>query len=231
MTARDEFSPDVPADHAGGVAWDDVALTVSPTAGPFVVTSQATSATESGPMAVTWNVAGTNAASMAPNVKISLSTDGGLTYPTVLVASTPNDGAQSVILPNVSTSTARIKIEAVGNYFFDVNDANFSIKAANSTTTKAKAKPKRVVQGRGFKVKATVTSAGGAPAGVVRVFKGSKLLGSATLKSGKVTIKISKKKAKKLKLGKNKLTAKYVGTTGFSPSQVDFKVRLVRKRH
>jgi hypothetical protein len=231
LTARDEFSPDVAPDHAGGVAWDDVALTVNPAAGPFLVTSQATSALQSGPMAVTWNVAGTNAASMAPNVRISLSTDGGLTYPTVLAASTPNDGSQTVQLPNVVTSTARIKIEAVGNYFFDVNDANFSIKAANSTTTKAKAKPKRVVQGRGFKVKATVASSGGVPAGVVQVFKGHKLLGSGTLKGGKVTIKVSKKKAKKLKLGKNALTAKYLGTTGFSPSQADFKVRLVRKRN
>ena len=31
------------------------------------------------------------------------------------------------MLPNVTTSTARIKVEAVDNYFFDVNDANFSI--------------------------------------------------------------------------------------------------------
>ena len=35
-----------------------------------------------------------------------------------------------MLLPNVTTSTARIKVEAVGNYFFDVNDANFSIVAA-----------------------------------------------------------------------------------------------------
>ena len=67
---------------------------------------------------------------MAQNVKISLSTDGGLTYPTVLAASTPNDGSETVQLPNITTTTARIKVEAVGNYFFDVNDANFSITSA-----------------------------------------------------------------------------------------------------
>ena len=42
LTARDEFTPDVAADHAGGVSSDDVALTVSPSAGPFLVTSRAT---------------------------------------------------------------------------------------------------------------------------------------------------------------------------------------------
>lgn len=77
---------------------------------------------------ITWNVAGTNAAPInTTNVKISLSTDGGQTYPTVLTASTPNDGSEVLSLPNITTTTARIKIEAVGNIFFDISDANFSI--------------------------------------------------------------------------------------------------------
>ena len=98
-------------------------------AGPFLVTSRATAGSPaSGAENVTWNVAGTSGAALAPNVKISLSTDGGLTYPTVLAATTPNDGSQVVTLPNINTTTARIKVEAVGNYFFDINDANFTIK-------------------------------------------------------------------------------------------------------
>ena len=56
-----------------------------------------------------------------------MSTDGGLTFPNVLAASTPNDGSQSVTIPNVATTTGRIKIEAVDNYFFDVNDAAITI--------------------------------------------------------------------------------------------------------
>ena len=76
---------------------------------------------------VTWQVAGTDRAALAPYVRISLSTDGGLTFPTVLAASTPNDGSHTVTLPAVATTTARIKVEAVGNYFFDVNDADFAI--------------------------------------------------------------------------------------------------------
>jgi hypothetical protein len=77
---------------------------------------------------VTWNVANTAAAPVgAANVKISLSTDGGQTFPHVLTASTPNNGSKLVTLPAVSTTAARIKVEAVGNVFFDVSNANFTI--------------------------------------------------------------------------------------------------------
>jgi hypothetical protein len=64
------------------------------------------------------------------NVKISLSTDSGLTFPTVLAASVPNSGSAVVSLPAVPTTTARIKVEAVDNIFFDVSNADFAIKIA-----------------------------------------------------------------------------------------------------
>ena len=233
LTARDEFTPDAGADDPGGVSWDNLALTVDPAAGPFLVTSRATAGSPaSGAENVTWNVAGTAGAALAPNVKISLSTDGGLTYPTVLSATTPNDGSQVVTLPNLNTTTARIKVEAVGNYFFDINDANFTIKpAAPPSAIKAKAEPKKITEGHKFKVKATVTTASGVPTGTVQVYKGSKLLGTGTLKSnGKVTIKISAKKAKKLKVGKNTLTAKYLGSATVAASQADFKIKVVKKK-
>jgi hypothetical protein len=78
---------------------------------------------------ITWNNAGTNAAPFnVANVKISLSTDGGLTYPTVITNSTANDGSEALTIPAVpATTTARIKIEAVGSIFFDISNANFSI--------------------------------------------------------------------------------------------------------
>jgi hypothetical protein len=138
LTARDEFAADGAADHPGGVSWADTAITVDNTAGPLLVTSRSSAgapATGGGSELVTWNVAGTAVASLAPNVKISLSTDGGLTYPTVLSASTSNDGSESVTLPNLSTTTARIKVEAVGNYFFAINDANFAITGTNVAPT------------------------------------------------------------------------------------------------
>jgi hypothetical protein len=225
LTARDTHGP-----TGGGVSWSDMALTVDQNAGPFLVTSRAGGGVASGLEPVTWSVAGTNTAAMAPRVRISLSTDGGQTFPTVLAASTPNDGSQSVMIPNVSATAARIKVEAIGNYFFDINDANFSIQPAKASAIKASAKPKRVTKGHGFKVKAKVTTAGGVPAGVVQVRLRSKLLGSGKLRSGKVTIEISKRKAKKLKLGKNKLTANYVGSFGVAASQDRFVVKVVRKR-
>lgn len=80
---------------------------------------------------ITWNVVGTDQAPInVANVKISLSTDGGLTYPTVITNSTPNDGSEVLTLPAVVSTTAKIKIEAIGNIFFDISNANFTIDAA-----------------------------------------------------------------------------------------------------
>ena len=94
----------------------------------------------------------------------------------------------------------------------------------------AKAEPKKITEGHKFKVKATVTTASGVPTGTVQVYKGTKLLGTGTLKSnGKVTIKISEKKAKKLKVGKNTLTAKYLGSATVAPSQDDFVIKVKKK--
>lgn len=80
---------------------------------------------------ITWNVAATNAAPFnVANVKISLSVDGGLTFPTVISASTPNDGTEDLNIPNMPSTTARIKVEAINNIFFDISNLNFTITAA-----------------------------------------------------------------------------------------------------
>ena len=119
-------------DQRGGIADAGMTVTTAASTGPFVVTAQ------NDPMAwgagttqnVTWDVAGTDAAPIsAANVRISLSTDGGLSFPTVLLASTPNNGTAPITVPNTATTQARIKVEAVGNIFFDINNANFQITA------------------------------------------------------------------------------------------------------
>ena len=118
-------------DRRGGIADAGMTVTTAANTGPFQVTVQNTAPLAweaASTQTITWDVAGTAAAPIgAANVKISLSTDGGLTFPTTLLASTPNDGTEPVTLPNTPTTQARIKVEAVGNIFFDVNNANFTI--------------------------------------------------------------------------------------------------------
>jgi hypothetical protein len=115
----------------GGVATDDMKLTVVSTGSAFSVTTGNSAVTWTGnsTQAIAWNVADTTSNGInVANVKISLSTDGGQTFPTVLAASTPNDGSESLTIPNVSTSQARIRIEAIGNIFFDLSNANVTIQ-------------------------------------------------------------------------------------------------------
>ncbi|KUJ56561.1 reprolysin-like metallopeptidase [Chryseobacterium aquaticum] len=120
----------------GQTGRDDVKLTVVNTAGPFIVTSQNTAGVvwnEGQAQTITWDVANTTAAPVStPNVTILLSKDGGLTFPTVLVASTPNDGSHSYTVPGGlgNTTNARIMVKAIDNVFLNVNSQNFTINSS-----------------------------------------------------------------------------------------------------
>ena len=110
--------------------------------GPFVVTAPNGGEIFTGgtTQTITWNVAGTSAAPInVTDVKISLSTDGGLTYPTVLMANTPNDGSEAITIPCSPAATAKIKIEAVGNIFFDISNADFTIQSGFAFSSPAPA--------------------------------------------------------------------------------------------
>ncbi|HMJ07281.1 MAG TPA: zinc-dependent metalloprotease family protein [Chthoniobacterales bacterium] len=116
--------------NGGAINTADNIVTVVENGAGFAVTAPAGGTFANGSsVATTWNVTGTNTLPVnTANVKISLSTDGGYTYPYVLAASTPNDGAETVALPaGVTSSTARVKVEAVGNIFFSISAANFAI--------------------------------------------------------------------------------------------------------
>ncbi len=128
LTARDNRT------GGGGVGKSsNLVFTVTNTAGPFIVTSPNT--TVNWPalsnQTITWNVASTNTAPVnCALVNILLSTDGGQTFSITIVSNTANDGSQDVLIPNNQTSTARIKIQAADNIFFDMSNANFVISEA-----------------------------------------------------------------------------------------------------
>lgn len=115
---------------AQGFDQDDMVVTVDGDAGPFEVTAPVNAANLMGATAatVTWNVANTTAAPVScANVSIALSTDGGSNFGTILLASTANDGSESVTLPNVATSQGKIKVQCDGGIFFNVSPGAFNI--------------------------------------------------------------------------------------------------------
>jgi hypothetical protein len=121
----------------GGLGHAETKLTVANMAGPFRVTSQSIPQSIYGTAAthVTWSVNGTDVAPVnVSDVKITLSTDGGQTFPWVLAASTPNDGSADVVMPDLVSEAARIKVEAIGNVFFDVNHSDFKLVAPPAGT-------------------------------------------------------------------------------------------------
>jgi hypothetical protein len=141
LTVRDNhtYSSTTPV-AVGQTAFTDVVVTVTNTAGPFQVTSPNTNVTwnAGGTATVTWDVNSTNAGSVnCTSVNILLSTDGGNTFPTVLAASTPNDGSQVITVPSTPGTTNRIKVEAVGNIFFDISNTNFTIGTPSACGTPA----------------------------------------------------------------------------------------------
>jgi Metallo-peptidase family M12B Reprolysin-like/Secretion system C-terminal sorting domain len=126
----------------GGVAYSPVnaVINVINTTNPFQVTVPNVNSVlwHFGDMEqVTWDVSSTDLTPInCANVNIRLSLDGGFTFPYVLAANTPNDGTEMVLVsgsfPTTNTANARIKVEAVGNIFFDMSNANFAIQQPNS---------------------------------------------------------------------------------------------------
>jgi hypothetical protein len=120
----------------GGVSnsFTPAAITVINTTNPFKVNSPNTG-TElwnyGSTAQVTWDVSSTDLAPInCSNVALLLSVDGGFTFPHVLLASTPNDGSETIVVPSLGSGTfsqARVKVQSVGNIFFDMSNVNFTI--------------------------------------------------------------------------------------------------------
>ena len=136
LTVRDNH-PYIPNTAIGQTQFTDMKVSVINTAGPFKVAQPDTNVSWGGgsTQTVLWTVANTNLPPVnTANVNIRLSTDGGMTFPIMLAANTPNDGMESVIMPNTGTTTARVLIEAVGNIFLDISDTNFIILAPTAAS-------------------------------------------------------------------------------------------------
>ncbi|GMV25701.1 MAG: hypothetical protein AMXMBFR58_17320 [Phycisphaerae bacterium] len=157
LTVRDNQSGE------GGTGFSDRTVTVVNTAGPFSITTanSATTWTGNSTQTVAWNVASTNASPVnCANVNILFSTDNGATFPTVLASNTPNDGSHNITVPNTSTTNGRIKVEAVGNIFFDINNAKITVNATSppADPTNVAATPNPVCEGTTTSLSATVGS-------------------------------------------------------------------------
>jgi len=108
-----------------GVHDDDMQVVVDKDSGPFKILSPATAVTLDvlQSQVIEWAVACTDLAPVnCANVDILLSTDSGASFPTTLLAATPNDGRETVAFPTLNSTTALLKIACTDNIFFDVND-------------------------------------------------------------------------------------------------------------
>ncbi|HNP20253.1 MAG TPA: M12 family metallo-peptidase [Fulvivirga sp.] len=125
LTARDNQN------GGGGVDYDQLSFDVTDQAGPFLVSSFNTDTTlyAQTNVDISWDVANTDQSPVnCQFVNILLSEDGGFTYPHIIKSNTPNDGFETILLPNVVSTSARIMIKAADNVFFDINNANINIE-------------------------------------------------------------------------------------------------------
>ncbi|MGA9638707.1 reprolysin-like metallopeptidase [Flavobacterium sp.] len=109
---------------------DEKVITVSGNIGPFSITSLNTDDlywAQGSDQTITWSVNNSNSLAGASNVNIKLSYDNGLTFPVNLALNTPNDGSETIIVPNVKENNCRVLIEPVDNIFYAVNSKAFSI--------------------------------------------------------------------------------------------------------
>lgn len=137
--ARDlNFSLTVRDNRAGGgqTASDLMKVTVNGTAGPFVITAPNTAVSwaAGSTQTVTWNVAGTTANGVnTAYVDIYLSTNGGTSFPLLVASKVPNDGTETISVPNTVGTQNRIMVKGYNNIFYDVSNTNFTITAPAST--------------------------------------------------------------------------------------------------
>jgi len=138
LTVRDNapYSASAPV-KVGQTAFTDMKVTVSAAAGPFAVSvpsATGLSYVVGTNQNVTWSVASTNTGAVnTPYVDIYLFTDNTLTNGILLASKVPNDGSETVTIPNNVGTTHRIMVRGNNNIFFDISNNNFTIAAPASS--------------------------------------------------------------------------------------------------
>ena len=130
LTVRDNRAP-----NGGQTGIDEMVVTTA-SVGPFLVNipNTAVSWAVGTNQNVTWDVAGTDANGInASYVDILLSTDGGITYPILLASKVPNDGSETITVPNNPGSQNRIMVRGYKHIFYDISNTNFTITTAPSS--------------------------------------------------------------------------------------------------
>ncbi|MEM6705972.1 MAG: reprolysin-like metallopeptidase, partial [Acidobacteriota bacterium] len=114
--------------RGGGWGIDEMEIEIDAGSGPFAVLFPNGGETLAGSVQVQWDVAGTDGAPVSCSaVDVLLSTDGGADFSIVLLEETPNDGAESTQLPQVTSDRVRLLVRCSDSVFFDVSNADLAI--------------------------------------------------------------------------------------------------------
>ena len=129
-------------DQKGGVADDDVKLTVIKTSTPFKITSHSSASPLStgASTEIRWNVGDTDTVPIScGQVDISLSVDGGNNFATSLAQNIANDGSETVTIPSTiaANSSTRFKVACSNNIFFDISDTDLTLSNSGSSPNSA----------------------------------------------------------------------------------------------
>ncbi len=118
--------------NGGGVTWEELKYTTTTEAGPFVLENLTNgSYTVGDSVVLTWDVANTDQAPVnCQLVDIWLHTNDEQN-PIRIAQNVFNDGNETVILPNISSPEAYIRIQAVDNIFLDITELPFVIQETN----------------------------------------------------------------------------------------------------
>lgn len=122
--------------NGGQTARANMTVTTNAAAGPFVVNSPNTNVSwlAGSNQTITWDVAGTTANGInTALVDIYLSTNGGTSFPVLVASNVPNDGSETITIPNSVGTQNRIMVRGDNHIFYDVSNTNFTISSSTPT--------------------------------------------------------------------------------------------------